>query len=87
MVKNENRTDKDFNKWFKKVYKVNDAFIRRFSHILNNKEQSSLFNEYLYIRDIYDIDDNILLDCLINKYIKQKFHHIIFQDITKKYLI
>ena len=69
--------------YIKSFFNINDTYARKFLYVLNRKDRHNISKELQYFKDIYDLTDNILIECLINKYIKIRLHGIQFADIHK----
>ena len=79
-MKKYNSHDIDYIKSF---FNINDTYSRKFLYVLNRKDRNNIRKELEYFRDIYDLPDNILIECLINKYIKIKLYGVQFTNIKK----
>ena len=63
---------------------INESYKRKFFCILNKKEQSDVLNEAMYQQQFYiAVPIQTLIECSINKKIKQKIHHIEFINIKE----
>ena len=81
-------------KIIKNEVKINPSSVRKFFYIIRtDKERKRILDEATYYKKIYNaVDDNILLEVVIEKYIKMKIYNRIYFDIKndvdeyKKYL-
>ena len=71
-------------KYKKENINIQDSFKRKFFCILNKKEQSDVLSEAMYQQQFYiAVPIQTLIECSINKKIKQKIHHIEFINIKE----
>lgn len=83
-----------FEKIIKNEVKINPSSARKFFYVIRtDKERKIILDEATYYKKIYDaVDDNILLEVVIEKYIKMKIYNRKYFDIKndvdeyKKYL-
>jgi hypothetical protein len=58
--------------------------MRKLNYILSKKDRNKLFDECSYYKSIYSgLDDTILLNALINKYVNMKIHNRIYMRNDK----
>jgi len=69
--------------YIKTYFNINDTYARKYIYVLKENDRRNVLKELQYFKDIYDLPDNILIQCLINKYIKIRLHNIQFADIHK----
>jgi hypothetical protein len=68
----------------KSVVKLSPSAYRKFTYILKSNERKRVLDEAMYYSNIYNaVDDAVILQCLIEKYIKIKLHHHFYQDIKR----
>ena len=79
MIKYNSR-DVDYIKQF---FNINEVYARKYIYILKDADKKNIFKEIEYFKDIYDIPNNTLIRCLINKYVKIRLYNIKFTDIHK----
>ncbi len=66
----------------KTTYGINDNDnIRKFFFTLSNKEKRDFFREYGYFKMDYNIDNDVLFRCLLNKYIKIKLYGVVYSTL------
>ena len=75
--------NKDIN-YIKSLFHINDVYARKFLFILNKKDRENISKELDYFRSIYQEPDYIIIQCLINKYLKIKLYNRKFININTK---
>lgn len=74
---------KSLNEILKEIELVG-KYKRIFNFVFNQKERDKIIKELYYFSNIhYDTSPTILINCLINKSLKIKLHHIQFMDIKE----
>jgi hypothetical protein len=69
--------------YVKKSLTINNTYARKYIYVLKESDRRNILKELQYFKDIYQLPDNILVQCLINKYVKIRLYNIKFADINK----
>ena len=60
--------------------------MRKLNYILSNKDKNKLFDECSYYKKIYSgVDDTMLLNALINKYVNMKLYKRVYMKNNKDF--
>ena len=71
-------------KYIKKPLNAPLSINRKFYYIFTDKQKKAIIDEMTYYKSIYNaVEDEVLFEVVVNKYLKMKLHNVVFPNILK----